>query len=476
MDNTDTPKRRAWVFPTSLAVFWMFCALNALLKLTYAPDNRIPYPVGLDSNCYYAFARSLFFDHDLNFANDYEFIARTQPAGTAGPFAELLKANPANPGNVFNAGTGIAALPFLAAAWVLDGARTIISGATPASGFSSLYVFAFHLASITYGAVALYLAFRMLRRWFEPPLAAVACWATLLCGPMLFYMAAETSMSHCFGAFFGTAGLLAWLNWRESEGRRAAWFALLSGVCIGFAVCIRPYNAPVVIVLAEPLLRQIIRRSGPSRWLSTLVAGIGLFLGFLPQMVAWKVQTGSWIANTTNYQFYLLPPNALNVLFARRHGLFFWAPAYLIALLGLVLSLRHYRHPAVALLAVFLGVTYMYGNWWYWWLGFSFGMRGYVDYPAIFAFGFAAAIGWIATNLGRRAILIAWEVTALFFIINVHLLIAFTGGVTYVDGPLYWLDTISHGKEYKAQIRRLVAPWSDFAPERRVSLFASPPP
>ena len=91
--------------------------------------------------------------------------------------------------------------------------------------------------------------------------------------------------------------------------------------------------------------------------------------------------------------------------------------------------------PALALLAVFLGVTYMYGNWRIYWLGVSFGMRGYVDLPCVFVFGFAAVTIWLALRIGRqRAGSIARLLTMLFALVNLHLMVAFQSGAVWVDG------------------------------------------
>ena len=71
-----------------------------------------------------------------------------------------------------------------------------------------------------------------------------------------------------------------------------------------------------------------------------------------------------------------------------------------------------------------------------------------------FAFGFGALFLWAERMQLRSWQSIATKLMVLFFIVNVHLSIAFRSGAIYVDGPLYWLDSISHGKKYKAQLGR----------------------
>jgi hypothetical protein len=119
------------------------------------------------------------------------------------------------------------------------------------------------------------------------------------------------------------------------------------------------------------------------------------------------VQHGKFIANTTDYHFYWWGPYTLQVLFARRHGLFFWSPALLASVIALVFVIRS-KPVAGWLLGVFVAVTLMAGSWWYYWIGVSFGMRTFVDHPVVFAFGFATIAQWLGQRLGRSGYNIAW--------------------------------------------------------------------
>jgi hypothetical protein len=107
-----------------------------------------------------------------------------------------------------------------------------------------------------------------------------------------------------------------------------------------------------------------------------------------------------------------------------------------------------------------------------WWLGVSFGMRGFVDLMPVFALGFGTAFTLLEGRLeGRRGVVVA-EVIALFFIVNLHLAVAFRGRCIWVDGPLYWTASVSEGAKYKAQLRLEWKTWTDCGPGSRLGLVS----
>jgi hypothetical protein len=470
-------------FALSMLILWIAASVNCFLQYSYTGIIKTqPYLVGIDQNCYFAYARSLLFDADLNFTNEYRFLAETQPASTAEVFQAMVKQSPHSPQNPFNLGTGLAALPALALARAFFSGMHLIGLSRAVSGFASIYPLLFLLTNITYGVLALACCYAFLRRWFSPAICAAAAWAVLLSGPMLYYLWGEPGMSHLTGAFFTSAGLLCWSYWSQAtQLQRKCIFARLAGFCCIFAAVVRPYDLPAAVILVQPMAAYFFQRrnglTSPPRTvlLPYCFAALGCMLAALPQLIAWRIQFGTWIANTTNYPLPWRSPYALHVLFSRRHGLFFWSPGLLLAIVALTLYIRHHRTPAAWLLAIFLAVTWMAGAWWYYWIGVSFGMRTYVDHPLPFAFGFAVIAGWLTQRLGPRALHVAWESIALLALINIHLILCFRGGIIYVDGPLYWLDSVSKGKLYKAQLQREVRYWTDFTPENRAHLLQAPP-
>src|SRR5207244_471569 len=133
---------------------------------------------GADEIEYFAYLRSIVFDHDLEFGNEYQHFYAQDPEGLAG-FKEtfLGRLEPTTGRHINFAPLGSALLwsPF----YLLAHAGVILArsmGATiAADGFSRPYVAAVSYASALYGAAGLLLMLKTLRgRWLEPaPTAAI---------------------------------------------------------------------------------------------------------------------------------------------------------------------------------------------------------------------------------------------------------------------------------------------------------------
>lgn len=468
--------RPPW-FLLCVALLWLAGAWHQYATLTHIPaSGEVAALRGFDDNCYFAFGRSLVLDGDWDFSNEYAFLAATQPESTAANFRELLASREGAPPNLYAPGTGLAAAPFIAAARGMDLLRARVGRTPPASPFAPLYPFAYLLAGITYGCLALVATRALVRRWLGPDAATVAAWAAVLCGPPVFYIVYAPGMSHATSAFLVASTLLAWTRWRTAPaGRAALGWALATGLCAGFAVSVRTTNVVLALPLAEPAITALVRWRRdrgllPVRVAQSAVMALGGLAGVLPLLFAWRVLYGSWFANPQAYAMSGLPVHFLDVLFARRHGLFFWAPLYVVAAAGMVAVVRGHRALLPAVLMV-PALAVVYGYWEQWWLGAAFGMRGFVDLMPVFALGFGAVFAALARWRPARGRVIAWELVVCFALLNFHLATAFRGGAVFVDGPLYWLDTITHQETYKMRLWRDRMAYSDFSEEARNRLI-----
>jgi hypothetical protein len=486
-DPPAQPTRRArrWRAPA------LFLALYVLLvAFTYTQFTcrrtvpRVPSLTGFDDLSYFVYARSLFFDGDLDFRNDYKFIVDLLGPDLAGPsFAEWLAAGGGGrPPNHFGIGTGLAAVPWLAffhAVVRLAVALGLATSMPPSCG--PWYMFAYLCANLFYGLAGLWLTARVVTRHFEPAVARAAVVSCAAAGPALYYFLYQPGMSH-----LTSLGLVAGALWlverwsSEASSPRRRLLAFVWGVDVGFALCVRAANLPLVLLGGAALIPP--RRIGWSRavlrdrTVEALAAAAGGLIAFLPQIIAWRSIYGHWIANPQSYEAGVWPRHCVEVLFGRRHGLFFWHPWMLIGVVGLVMLGRHNARLALSSLAVLLGMAWVYGNWRVYWLGVSFGQRGFVEFLPLFALGAAAALERLLRLLKSwRAIA---GLIALFTIINLHLMICFRGGVVTVDGPLFWRDTLTGGRDYFSQIARewrTLTTWREgFAPGERASLWEQP--
>lgn len=463
---------RARLFEVSLALLWAVAILFNTLQLTHLdPGHPTAFVGGFDENSYFAMAHSMLFDGDLNCANEFRFIQRSQPPYLFEAFRPYVEKAPENPQNLFPIGTSLFAVPAMAVARVAVAIAEEAHG-QPYSSYSPLYVLAYFAANITYGVLAIWLAFQTLLRWFPRRVAAFACWSVILTGTFLFYSVFDPGMSHMTSGFLGALAVFAWLRWRDSDDRKVLIWGAVCGLAIGAATTVRPYNAPLALMIVA----QAAHGRRDLRWISSIaLAGLGGFLGFAPQLLAWHAMHGTWIANTDAHSFSLVPRYAGNVLFSRRHGFFFWNPAMLLAVCGLLAGLRSHRRVATWFLLMLAGFIWMYGNWREWWLGVAFGMRG-LDQVAIFAFGFAVAAGAADSRWPRRGHLVACGLLTFFAILNCHLILAFRSGTISHDGALVWRDSIRRSDLVSWQVWREFDALTPFGPGYRAPLLTTPVP
>ena len=149
-------------------------------------------------------------------------------------------------------------------------------------------------------------------------------------------------------------------------------------------------------------------------------------IGFLPQLIAWKVVYGTVFVNTYAFEALTVWPHETQsvwprhlalVLFGPRNGLFTWTPLALLAMIGLAGGGRE-RPLGRAGLIVLAATAWIYSGWQTYWLGHGFGMRGFVDASLFFLLGLAEVmrhaehVRAAARRAGRIALLLClvWTV------------------------------------------------------------------
>lgn len=143
---------------------------------------------GADEIQYYSHLRSLVFDGDLDFENEYRWFVAQDRRGLAAfqeTFLERREPVTGRPINFTPVGCALLWSPFylLAHAGVL-GARAL-GAAMPADGFARPYQAATCSASAFYGGLGLLLLHDVLRRRFAEPKATWAVAGVWLASPLL---------------------------------------------------------------------------------------------------------------------------------------------------------------------------------------------------------------------------------------------------------------------------------------------------
>jgi hypothetical protein len=314
------PTRRQWI----VLVCLFLLSLPAVTTRIYSSDEIQ----------YFAYLRSVWFDRDLSFENEYRHFYDRGIAKSAG-FHETFLEQHTDTGKRINFGTvGCAILwaPFYAVGDVV--AR--VSGAE-VDGFSKPYVAAVAYGSAVYGFLALVLAVLAARRLgYNAFTAAVAIW---LGTPLLFYMYVAPPFSHACSAFGVALFTYVWIRVREDWPVRG--FAAL-GAAGALMAMVREQDVffiagPALDFMWTRLSSRGGRRAAGGGWVGVVAAIVSFAAVFTPQVATYLILNGhigphSSVGRKMNW----MAPHGLQVLFSPEHGFFVWTPLALIAIAGLV--------------------------------------------------------------------------------------------------------------------------------------------
>jgi len=396
-------------------------ALGLLALLTLpAVTTRI---YASDEVEYFAFLRSLAFDGDLSFENEYQYFA---DAGAGGPgFREtFLGERFTRAGRRLNFATiGPALLwaPFYALGHVAAG----VVGA-PQDGYSHPYIAAVAYGSAVYGWLAVLLSASIAHRWFGRGLGAGM--AVLLGSPLLFYLYVAPPFSHACATFAVALCLWIWLRVRDTWSWGGV---ILLGLSVGLMATMRDQAGLFAIGPALDFGRWALRTRDWRRAAGLAFTGVtAVVLAYAPQLLAARAVNGYFgpdksVANKMSWT----SPHALGVLIDPEHGWLAWTPLALLALAGIV-ALASGRRRARVNDARWIGVCalvmvavqiYINGAVESWTLAGAFGQRRFLELTPLLILGLAS-LASMASLQGRRLL---WAAVVLCVWWNLGLLLQF---------------------------------------------------
>ena len=451
------PTRRQWI----LLVCLFLLSLPAVTPRIYSSDEIQ----------YFAYLRSVWFDRDLSFENEYRYFYDRGIAKSDG-FHETFLERTTETGRRINFGTiGCAILwsPFYLAGDVVARA----TGA-PVDGFSPPYIAAVAYGSAVYGFLALVLAVLCAGRLgFNAFVPALAVW---LGTPLLFYMYVAPPFSHACSAFAVALFTYVWIRirgtWlapRSADGReRGSTRGLIAlGAAGALMAMVREQDVFFIAGPAVDFVWSLVRGSGVGGRGSEVggrgsgiggrgsgvgigvVAAIITFVAvFTPQLATYQVLNGhlgphSSVGRKMNW----MAPHALEVLFSPAHGFFVWTPLALVAIAGLlaffvppklvlppkggsytsdsaVSAFRRNRQAAICLLLMIALQIYVSGSVESWTVAGAYGQRRFIALTAAMVIGLSALR---ATGVPARRVVSALAI--LFVYWNLALTAEFATGL-----------------------------------------------
>ena len=391
----------------------------ALFAVGVAAQIHLGARLQSDGFYYFAYLRSLAFDRDVEFSNDYRMIG-------LGDKPHLFVPTPTGYAqSAWTIGPAIVWSPFFAAAHPIA-ARLKASGATVSTdGTAYPYRQAVCIAGLVYALLGSWFSYRLIRLFFDRRTAAGAIVLAIAGSFMLWYIVKEPSMTHA-PSMAGVAGL-TWM-WAATHGRRTHRQWAMLGFIAGFITLIRWQNALFAILPACEAVMMLVaagRRRDRAGIVATLTAG-ALFtasavVAFVPQMLAWKAIYGSFLAvSPVGPQIRWWDPQLVDILWSARNGLFSWSPILYLGAIGLVMFAFRAAWIGVPALIAIAVMTYFNASVQDWWGSAGYGGRRFDGTIPLFALGVAAFVQTMTAVVRRHplrtvaaggGLLVAWNLT-----------------------------------------------------------------
>lgn len=240
-----------------------------------------------------------------------------------------------------------------------------------ADGFSKPYQYAWILGALFYTAWGLYLLMLILRRFFSPQYTALLLLLLTLATNFINIATLANPLSHSFLFFLHAAFLYQLFKWQSKVTYAQA---LSSGLIAGLIAISRPNEVLVVMLAAmwqlnKPYLSNRIHFFKTNIWPIACFAAGG-FISALPQLVYWKMASGSWLYYS--YQdagvgFDFLNPHTIPFLFSFRKGWFVYTPIMLFCVVGFYQLWKQQKPLFIAFLFFLIPHIYVISSWSEWW-------------------------------------------------------------------------------------------------------------
>ena len=371
---------------------------------------------------YFAYLRSLYFDRDLQFENEYRYFYDRNVA-RAHSFKETFIDFVTPTGHRRNfapIGSAVLWAPFYAAADAGVRVARLLGSEVPADGFSRPYISAITYGSAAYGFLALVLSALAARRvaGVTAGTLAAVCFGT----PLVFYMYVAPGFSHANSAFAVAAFVLTWLyvrdRWSPVGVAALGALAALMGMVREQDLFIALGPAIDYVVSAGRAVREGKRPLGEM----ILTAGIGVAAAaicFLPQAISYITLNGYLGPSPVVQQkMTWTAPHAWRVLMSPDNGWFFWTPLAVPALIGLIMlasgnESRERRWIGGICLLMVATQIYVSGSVNTWAGAGSFGQRRLVGLTVFLVIGLAALLqmarrGWARVAVNAIVVIAVW--------------------------------------------------------------------
>ncbi len=260
----------------------------------------------------------------------------------------------------------------------------------PPDGFSPPYQYAIAFAAMFYALLSIFLLRKLLLDYFPDLSVAISICLICLATNFIQYVAVDGGMSHAYIFPLYVLLLYSTKKWHE---RPSYLWAGLTGYIISLACLCRPTEA---VMLFIPLMWNTqSKEAAKAKWTlvrnnkgHVLFAALFCFLGVVPQLLYWKITSGSWLYDVGSSWDFLNPH--LQVLFGWEKGWFIYTPVTLFFIIGMFFMKRYPFRESVLWFCI-LNI-YILISWRDWQYAGSFSARALMESLPVFALPLAAVV------------------------------------------------------------------------------------
>jgi hypothetical protein len=395
---------------------------------------------------YYAFARAVLIDHNLDFRTDWlaaNSSFRMGRVDSAGEIQQNQYTVTNHIDNHFTIGPAILWSPLLITAHLFVKASHVFGSHVPADGLSLPYRIAMAFGTALYGFWGILLSFHLARKYCGEYWAFIAALGIWFGSSLPVYMYFNPSWSHAHSAF--AVALTLWY-WDRTRASRTPTQWLILGTFAGLMIDVYYITG---ILLLIPLLESLISfwhrltarefDLAKQLFISNTIFVITIIAVVTPTLATKKIIYGGYFNLGYTERWFWVSPALLKVCFSSEHGLFSWTPILALSIVGLYLVRRCDRDLSFFLICVFVVYVYTIGCYQDWAGISSFGNRFFVSLTPLFVLGLASLFKYVASKWREHpTAALAWTATALFVVWNMGLIFQWGTHLIPARGAISW--------------------------------------
>jgi len=257
-------------------------------------------------------------------------------------------------------------------------------------GFSPPYQFSIAFGAIIYFILALILLRKILLKYFNDKVTTATLLLLVLASNIIQYISVDGAMSHSFIFPLYVFILYFTIKWHQHPS--ILWAALI-GATIGLAIISRPTEAIMVLI---PIFWGIQNKeSATEKWslvrqnkLHVYFLAFSGFIVILPQLIYWKLASGSFFYEMPSRWDFLNPH--FRVLFGWETGWFIYTPVAIFFVAGMFFIKKFpFRKSVIVFCLLSIYIVISHHDWRY---GATYSCRALSHIYSVFALPLAAFI------------------------------------------------------------------------------------